>query len=676
MIIQVCVPNTPFEHLDYSWEVDHSEPSNEPLLPPIGSRVSVPFRNRQSIGIVIGHANQSDCPPDKLRNITACLDESPIISEKQYLLYRWINRYYHVPLSDVLALALPAKFRSGAPLNEAISTISSILPSQSDDEAHREKPKKLNTEQSDALEQITQNLETYRCFLLQGITGSGKTEVYLQAVQSVLEKGLQVLILVPEIGLTPQLLQRFQQRFSSKDYPIVLLHSGLNDTERWQAWCVARTGVARIIIGTRSAVFVPVPKLGLIVVDEEHDASFKQQDGLRYSARDTAIMRAQMNQIPIILGSATPSLETLQNAINKKYTLLRLTHRAASAVTPMIHLIDMRQQKAKHGISPRLLEEMQKHLERKEQILVFVNRRGYAPVLLCHACGWIMTCEHCSARFTLHEKKQYMQCHHCDSQKAIPSVCGKCHQESLVPIGVGTERLETYLKQQFPEANILRIDRDTTKRKNALKEKLAQIHQGDVDILIGTQMLAKGHHFPNLTLVAMINVDQGFFSHDFRAGEKVGQLILQVAGRAGRENKSGTVMIQTHVPNHPPLVTLLRDGYTSFSEQILIERKDTGFPPFSHMAVFRCQSKKVENARHFLETIKRILLHLNDPKLLVLGPAPSPLEKKAGLFRMQLLLMAEERSALARAIHCVRHHRFVMEQRLRFSVDVDPLDLS
>lgn len=670
MIIQVCVPNTPFEHLDYLWE-GSNESHN---LPPIGSRVKVPFRNKKSIGIVIGYAETSSLPQNKLRSILECIDETPIISEKQYLLYRWISRYYHVPLSDVLTLALPVKFRSGASLNETLSVL--LKGDDARQKNIKEQPKELNAEQANALSHILNSLQTYQCFLLQGVTGSGKTEVYLQAVQAVLEKDQQVLILVPEIGLTPQLLERFQRRFSFNDYPIVLLHSALNDTERWQAWCASRTGKAKIIIGTRSAVFVPVANLGLIVVDEEHDASFKQQDNLRYSARDTAIVRAQMNQIPIVLGSATPSLETLHNATSKKYISLKLTQRAAHAAPPTVQLIDMRQQKAKHGLSPLLLEEIHKHLEKKEQVLIFVNRRGYAPVLLCHACGWIAECDHCSARLTLHEKKQYLQCHHCDLQKSIPKTCSQCGAESLVPVGVGTERLESYLQQHFPQANILRIDRDTTKRKNALKEKLAQIHQGEVDILIGTQMLAKGHHFPNLTLVAMINIDQGFFSHDFRAAEKVGQLILQVAGRAGRENKPGKVMIQTHVPHYPSLVTLLRDGYTPFAQHILTERQETGFPPFAHMALFRCQSKQPERARQFLENIKKILLHLKDSTLLVLGPAPSPMEKKAGFYRMQLLLIAQERSALACAVHTVRQNKNVIAQRLRFTVDIDPLDLS
>lgn len=670
MILHVCIPNTPFEHLDYLW-------TDEKTLPPIGTRVNVPFRRKAAVGMVIGHATSSDCPLDKLRQVTFCIDDDPVISEKQFLLYRWMSRYYHVPLSDVLTQALPVKFRTGELLNE-----SDTGPVGADLVAARELPKVLNTEQHEALEAILNARDSYQCFLLQGITGSGKTEVYLQAVQAVLEAGKQVMVLVPEIGLTPQLLERFQQRFLALGYSIVLLHSGLNDTERWQAWCAARTGKAQIIIGTRSAVFVPVPHLGLIVVDEEHDASFKQQDSLRYSARDTAVVRAQMNQIPIILGTATPSLETLHNANSKKYTLLKLTTRAANSASPTVQLIDMRKQRAKHGVSPALLEHMRQHLEKKEQILVFINRRGYAPVLLCHACGFVVECPHCSSRLTMHSKKQFLQCHHCDYQMGIPKGCAKCQQESLVPVGVGTERLEEYLNQSFPDANIVRVDRDTMRRKNAFKEKLDQIHSGQVDILIGTQMLAKGHHFPNLTLVVMIDVDQGFFNHDFRAGEKIGQLILQVAGRAGRENKPGTVLIQTYVPDYPPLLMLLHEGYTTFSKILLEERQEAGFPPFAHMALLRCQSKQVEKARDLLALIKAELMRENNAvnakhlDLLIFGPAPSPLEKKAGLYRMQLLLTAPTRLILAKAIHEIRYNPKIQAQRLPFTIDIDPQDLS
>ncbi len=663
MILQVCIPNTPFEYLDYKWEGEKS-PSSPPA---IGTRVRVPFRKQEVIGIVVGINQNSDCPPEKLRMVSGIQDDESIISETQMLLYRWISRYYHASLSEVLALALPAKFRAGALLDK--------MPSGNEKKTKHDYPKQLNTEQQTALDSIL-NYSEYHTFLLQGVTGSGKTEVYLQAAQAILEQGKQVLILVPEIGLTPQLLTRFQQRFSSDDYPIVLLHSALNDTERWRAWSAAHRGYARIIIGTRSAIFTPLPFLGLIIVDEEHDASFKQQDSLRYSARDMAVMRAQMNHVPIVLGSATPSLETLHNAMKKKYTLLRLTQRAASAHSPVVQLVDMRNQKAKQGLSATLLEEIKQHLEKKEQVLIFVNRRGYAPVLLCHACGWMAQCEHCSARLTLHAKKQKLQCHHCDAIQNVPTHCKQCGKESLVPVGVGTERLEDTLHQHFPEARILRVDKDTTRRKNAFKEKLNQIHQGEVDILIGTQMLAKGHHFANLTLVAMINIDQGFFNHDFRAGEKIGQLILQVAGRAGREEKPGKVIIQTYVPDYPPLVTLLRDGYTSFSSHILAERQETGFPPFGHIALFRCQSKNLETARQFLEKVKKILMAINDSSLLVLGPAPSPMEKKAGFYRMQLLLTAEERSSLAKAIHTVRQNKALRASRIRFSIDVDPVDLS
>jgi len=681
MIAQVCIPNTPFDCLDYAWD---DLPCEEKL---IGSRVIVPFRKSQAVGIIIGFSQCSDCPPEKLRPVREIIDETSLLSETSCQFYRWLGQYYQSALGEVLAQALPVKFREGKPFH---SSSSLLLHGRGRREASGEgktsqfqeisiynadPPKQLNDEQKKAVQSIISQQDAFHCFLLQGITGSGKTEVYLQAAQAALEKQQQILILVPEIGLTPQLLERFQKRFSH--YAVALMHSSLNDTERWHVWCAAQKGEIDILIGTRSAVFTPMPKLGLIVIDEEHDTSFKQQDSLRYSARDTAVMRAQKLAIPIVLGSATPSLETLHNAQRGKYIQLRLTYRAVSLRSPKIQLIDMRNQRVQHGLSLTLLDAIKNKLDKKEQVLIFVNRRGYAPVLLCHQCRWIAHCQHCDARMTIHRKKNILQCHHCDHQKAIPELCGQCAQPALVPVGVGTERLEEYLQQYFPEAKILRVDRDTTQRKNALKEKLDQIHSGEADILIGTQMLAKGHHFPQLTLAVIINADMGFFSHDFRAAEKTGQLILQVAGRAGREDKEGTVMIQTYVPDNPLLVTLLRDGYSVFAEQLLVERKATGFPPFGYMALLRAQSKNPDEVKQFLKNLKeKIFKKPQDDELLLLGPAPSPLEKKAGFYRMQLLMMSDNRTALFNAMQDLRKSKKLQEMNAyRLTMDIDPIDL-
>ena len=443
--------------------------------------------------------------------------------------------------------------------------------------ALQSEPVELNSAQQEAVDAVRKQIDQFQVFLLDGVTGSGKTEVYLRIVQAVLEHGRQALILVPEIGLTPQLLARFQRRISS---PLAVLHSGLSDRERLNAWLAARDNHAQVVIGTRSAIFTPLEQPGVIIIDEEHDSSLKQQEGFRYHSRDLAIIRAREAQIPIILGSATPSLESLHNTHRKRYHNLSLPERVGDAVTPDLQLLDIRNQNMSEGLSAPLLRAMQVHLEAGSQVLLFLNRRGFAPTLICHECGWLKQCRNCDAHMTLHLRRHRLICHHCGVEQAIPQGCAACGSVDLRALGQGTERIERALKKVFPDIGIARIDRDSTRRKGSLQNLLEDIHAGRRRILIGTQMLAKGHHFPDVTLVGIVNADQGLFGADYRAGEHMAQLVLQVAGRAGRAEKPGTVIIQTHHPEHPLLQTLVNHGYAAFAESTLLERKAACLPAF------------------------------------------------------------------------------------------------
>ena len=452
----------------------------------------------------------------------------------------------------------------------------------------------LNKQQALAFSQLLFQ-EGFNVWLLEGVTGSGKTEIYLQYIEEVLKKGKQVLVLVPEIGLTPQTVRRFQARFNVE---IDVLHSNLNDTQRLNVWERARTGQSAIVIGTRSALFTQFSDLGLIILDEEHDGSFKQQDGWRYHARDLGIVLAQKLNIPILLGSATPSLESVNNVQNGKYHHLVLSKRAGNATALRQFVIDLKHQRIQNGLSEPLLQRMQEHLEKGNQVLLFLNRRGFAPVLLCHECGWIDECHHCEKPYTYHQHQRVLRCHHCGAQKTVPMQCGHCGSTHLVTTGLGTEQLEETLKARFPQYNIARIDRDSTARKGKLEGYLEDIQQGKSQILIGTQMLAKGHHFPNVTLVALVNVDNALFSLDFRAEERLAQLYVQVAGRSGRAEKQGEVVLQTHYPDHPLLTTLLEKGYQAFAEETLKLRHNMGLPPFSFQALFKAQCRHSEEAEN------------------------------------------------------------------------------
>lgn len=537
----------------------------------------------------------------------------------------------------------------------------------------RSSPIQLNAEQQKIVNEVCEP----KPYLLHGVTGSGKTEIYFQLIDKVLRKGKQVIVLVPEIGLTPQMTHRFLERFT---VPVEVMHSGMNDRERLGAWNNMRINSSAILIGTRSAVFTPLMNPGLIVVDEEHDGSFKQNDGFRYSARDLAIVRGHQERVPVILGSATPSLESYYNAIRDRYQLCTLSNRAGFAAMPEYQIIDISNREVIDGLSRPLTLTIRKHLQQGNQVLVFLNRRGYAPVLFCKDCKWTARCRHCDAGTTYHASNRKMVCHHCGTQTLFPQSCPACQSKSLIPLGTGTERTEHALQQIFPDQRIIRIDRDTTRRKNAMKSILDEIQKGDPAVLLGTQLLAKGHHFPNVTLVAILDVDSAFYSSDYKAIERMGQLILQVGGRAGREKKAGTVALQTNFPDHPLLHILIKDGYIPFTQHLLNERKSFALPPVTFQAILRADAPNQKLPIEFLEEIKAELTR--QYKIAggaqVLGPIPSLMEKKANRYRAQLLFMAKGRKTLHQCLEvCIRIcENSKMARKLRWSLDVDPMDLS
>lgn len=545
------------------------------------------------------------------------------------------------------------------------------------DEAHT-----LNDEQAVAVaaihqvvtRQVGQDVEhPSRVWLLEGVTGSGKTEVYLQAMAPVLESGRQVLVLVPEIGLTPQTVERFSSRFA---VPVVVLHSGLTDNERLRGWLQARDNQAAIIIGTRSAIFTPLQRPGLIILDEEHDMSFKQQDGFRYNARDLAVKRAHDERIGLILGSATPSLESLANVEQQRYHHLVLSKRAGLARQARHVIIDLKQQRLKHGLSDSLCDAIRKHVNDGNQVLLFLNRRGYASALICHECGWVGECARCERPFTVHQQTNRLQCHHCGAERAVPRQCHACGSPQLITQGLGTEQLEQALEQMLPEYPVLRIDRDSTRRKGELGRVLEAAARGDYPILIGTQMLAKGHHFPNVTLVALLDVDGALYSSDFRAAERLGQLYTQVAGRAGRASKPGIVVLQTHHPEHPLIQELVNNGYQQFARTALLERQQAMLPPAASMALLRAEAAKAEDAENALHAMAEMFKAQKNVS--VLGPMSAPMPRKAGRYRYQLLLHAATRNELQQML---RQYRTELDnlpalRKARWSLDIDPQDFT
>lgn len=598
--------------------------------------------------------------------LLAFLGESPLPrSAAECRLY---DAGWSAPMKQLIAKGLVESIRAdslraGLPANEA-----------------RERSmasKELTAEQATAADAIKDNLHHYYAQLLYGVTGSGKTEVYIDAARPVLAANKQVLILLPEIGLTPQLLSRIQAALACR---VALSHSGLNDTERFLAWQAARNGEASVLIGTRSAVFTPMPQLGLIVVDEEHDGSLKQQDGFRYHARDLALVRARAANIPVVLASATPSLESLHNAAKGQLQLHKLERRAVAATSPGLSLLDSRSAHAENGVSTELLNRMAEVLARGEQVIIFINRRGFAPVLMCEACGAMTDCEHCDAHMTIHARSRSLRCHHCGASRSIPGACVHCESTDLLQVGVGTERVDEYLSEKFPEYQVLRIDRDTTSRKGELQRHLAMAASGEAQILVGTQMLAKGHDFPNVTLVGVLDADQGLFSADFRSIEQMGQLLVQVAGRAGRAEKPGRVLVQSRSPDHPLLQTLLQQGYGPFTETLLNERKDAFWPPFVHIALLRSDSAVAGEARSFLQRVKEWLASSTSQSaqsITLMGPADAPMERLGGRHRAQLLLMSETRAPLHQLLAILRPalEKNPAARKVRWSLDVDPHDM-
>ncbi|EIC83703.1 primosomal protein N' [Serratia sp. M24T3] len=714
---------------------DYILPPSMQVVP--GCRVSVPFGKRESIGIVTGVSDSSDFPIEKLKPVAAVLDSASLFTPDLWRVLHWAADYYHFPLGEVLSHALPVLLRQGKPakltpllqwfateqgratpldtlkrapkqqqamaalmhgkiyrhqinnleLNEAalqalrskgLADLQSVAPVTQDwrkDFSVVGERLRLNTEQATAVGAIRSEDQQFSAWLLAGITGSGKTEVYLSVLENILAQGRQALVMVPEIGLTPQTIARFRERFSA---PVDVLHSGLNDSERLAVWLRARNGEAGIVIGTRSSLFTPFARLGVIIIDEEHDSSYKQQEGWRYHARDLAVFRAYAENIPIIMGSATPALETLHNVQLGKYRQLTLTKRAGNAKPAVHHLLDIKGLPLKVGLSQPLIQRMQQHLKADNQVMLFLNRRGYAPALLCHECGWIAECQRCDHYYTFHQNHRQLRCHHCDSQRSVPHQCPQCGSTQLVSVGVGTEQLENELAPMFPDTPITRIDRDTTSRKGSLEQHLAEVHRGGARILIGTQMLAKGHHFPDVTLVSLLDVDGALFSADFRSAERFAQLYTQVSGRAGRAGKQGEVVLQTHHPEHPLLQVLLQQGYDAFSKQTLAERKSVFLPPFTSHVLFRSEDHDNQQSAMFLQQLRNLLeaSPLKDDSLWVLGPVPALQAKRSGRFRWQLLIQHPSRKVLQHVIKSSMPLIASLPQakKVKWTLDVDPID--
>ncbi|WP_342067779.1 primosomal protein N' [Achromobacter kerstersii] len=660
---------------------------------PVGLRVIVPFGRRKMIGVVVENPAEPSFDPKQIRPIELVLDDLPPFDEDWLRLARFAAEYYQRPLGEVMLPTLPPPLRkptayqgkrsAGGP----VARLDNRKRKAARAPAKADQPPELNDAQRTAVDTIGA-LTGFKPVLLHGVTGSGKTEVYLRAAEKVLAQGRQVLLMVPEINLTPQLEGALRARLEALVGPdgLAVMHSGLSDGERLQAWARAQRGDARMLLGTRMSIFAPLSKLGLIVVDEEHDASYKQQDGLRYSARDLAVWRAHDLNIPVVLGSATPSLETWQHAERGRYLRLTLPGRARSSTLPSMRLVDTRRLQMKHGMSPQLLEAIGLRLERKEQSLIFLNRRGYSPVLHCQSCAWVSNCPRCTAFTVLHRtdgRGHRLQCHHCGYQAPVPRACPECGDQDLAPMGRGTQRVEEHLAELFPEARILRIDADSTRKKGSAEALFASVHAGDVDILVGTQMVAKGHDFARLGLVGVLNSDSMLFAHDFRAPERLFAQLMQVAGRAGRHQGNGEVLIQTGYPEQPVYQALLRHDYAGFARHALHERESTGLPPFVYQALLTAEARELKVAQAFLERA-RILPEgewaADFPGLdaiMLYDPVPLRVVRVANIERAQLLVESSSRPALQAFLASWSHHLpyIANEARVRWQLEVDPLEI-
>ena len=706
------------------------------LLPPDmpspsrGCRVRVPFGRSSRVGLIWPTNGSNDLADSALREITACIDEKPFFAVHDLELLDFAARYYHQPIGEVVASALPPLLRSAsdeqltveywqattsgadqasetlakkAPKQYALlrllcaaddgltaGTLNAELPgwrrvagtleqrgwilrSQRQPESDwREVAAPMSAlkpthEQANVLSALDAATTGFSVSLIDGVTGSGKTEIYLQRISVCLQQQQQVLVLVPEIGLTPQLAQRFSRRLGQR---VAMLHSNLPDAERASNWLAAVRGDAKIVLGTRSAVFTPLDNPGLIIIDEEHDPSLKQHEGFRYHARDLAVWRARSLNVPVLLGSATPSLESLHNALQGRYQHYQLHERAGDAAPPAIRVIDMNRFNAVEGISQPVIDAMRRHLDAGNQVLVYLNRRGYAPTVICTECGSMADCQHCDAHMTMHAHSQQLQCHHCGARRALPKGCEACGAP-VRALGEGTERVEEIISAQFADVALARIDSDTTQARGSMDKKLAAAKRGDTRILIGTQMLAKGHHLPGLTLVVILNADQGFFASDFRASERLAQTVVQVAGRAGRADQPGEVLIQSAFAHHPLLQTLVTQGYHAFAERALDEREAASWPPYSYIAILHAASKDQQLALGFLHNARQ---SLRDAGIEALGPAPASMARRAGRYRFQLLLHASSRAALQQQLGLLSASLDATRMRgdLRWSLDVDP----
>jgi len=737
LFLRLALPVPLRRYFDYLPPRELSEAAVKALQP--GVRVKVPFGKQNLTGLLVAVTSESEVPLQKLKLADAVLDSAPVLPDRLLSLVTWAAQYYQYPDGDALLSALPVLLREGqqavgqseiwwrlsglgkglpegalkrspkqqqvlALLQGAEQSAAELkqrgfsaavlrelkkkeLIEQFDKELspdiYNDKPllaqsaHTLSEEQVHAVNEV-RSMQSFAPFLLEGVTGSGKTEVYLQVIEKVLQENKQALVLVPEIGLTPQTIERFQKRFNR---PVVALHSGLNNKERLQAWLSASRDEAAIVIGTRSAIFTPMPNLGVIIVDEEHDQSFKQQDNFRYHARDLAIVRGQREDIPVVLGSATPSLETLLNAVQERYAHLRLTQRAGNASPPVVRLVDTTAGNLHEGLSQELIEAINAELEKNNQVLVFLNRRGYAPILICRDCSWMAECPMCNVRSTVHKTRHQLRCHHCGFQEKIPSHCPSCKSTQLEYLGQGTQRSEDALQSLFPNRKILRIDRDSIQRKKSLDDILEIVHRGDPAILVGTQMLAKGHHFPNVTLVAILDADGGIFSADFRGAEKFGQLITQVAGRAGRAEKEGKVLIQSQLCEHPVMQTLVTESYQRLARQLLAERQALSLPPYRQQAVLRSEALNLQEGYDFLQRVREIAEPLVESAnrannvVQMIGPVPALMEKRASYYRCELIFYTAKRVVLQQLLAqlAIQIESLSTGKKTRWAIDVDPV---
>jgi primosomal protein N' (replication factor Y) len=736
MIITVALPVPLYKTFDYlAPEKDRSEV--ESIDPKVGMRVRVPFSGRSLIGIILSiKADHKETNTKyKLKAASALLDSEPCFSAISMRFIAWSAQYYCHPIGECFHAALPISLRKQSQAKGEKTPLSIIKWHRTDKEFENTKrsPKKaeilalfrdatdglwqdslkllgitasqlkdlekrkllrhekidplsaeilkrenartinieLNSEQIAALEQLSLDSETFNIHLLHGVTGSGKTEVYIDRVRLALKQKKQALILIPEINLTPQTLARFQSQLNT---PIGLIHSGMNEKEKLTMWHLARNGTASVIIGTRSAIFTPFKTLGLIVVDEEHDASFKQNDGFKYSARDLAVKRAQLENCQVILGSATPSLESLLNAKQKKYNYIKLNLRAGRGEKPEIHLLDIKSRTLEYGCSRPLINKIQQELEKQNQVIIFQNRRGYSPTLICNSCAQLELCPHCDARLTVHSQPPHLHCHHCDFKESIPTVCRTCGYQDFKPLGTGTERIEIGLKQAFPDTKIFRIDRDNIKKQQDMKLLIEEINLGEPCILIGTQMLAKGHDFHNVTLVAIIDADTSLFSADFRAFEHSTQLLLQVAGRTGRGEKKGTVLIQTKHAEHPSFTPILNNDYELAAYNELQEREACELPPYSKMISIRAESYSQQNNFEALSKIKNKLHSEIGPSsnYQLSGPMEACMPRKAGIYRAYLHIFTNKQSSRQLIQNKLPQLIEKPKNKIRLIIDVDP----